>query len=323
MSENTALTSALSELRNRKSSASERFQNLKETSEKQSSFTKEKDERFYYPEADKAGNAFAIIRFLDSPQGEDFPFVKKFSHGFKGPGGQWYIENSLTTLGQQDPVSELNSVLWKTGTEANKQIARDRKRRLEHFSNILVVSDPKHPENEGKVFLFRYGTKIFDKIKDKMNPAEEFADEKPMNPFDFWEGADFKLKIRKVDGRTNYDKSEFATPAPLYGGDDDKIAALWKQCYSLTELIDPKHFKPYEVLKAQLEKVVNGRASGTQSAAEANTADTVIDYEKSTESIASAPKPTKAATAGVADTGDDDLSFFTNLAGSDDEGAPF
>jgi len=186
------------------------------------------DDRFWVPEVDASGNGYAVIRFLDTPavDGEDgLPWIQIWSHGFQGPGG-WYIENSLTTLGKTDPVSEYNTVLWNSGIEANKEIARKQKRKLSYISNVLVISDPKRPSNEGKVFLFKYGKKIFEKIKAQLEP--EFQDETPMNPFDFWKGADFKLKIRNYEGYRNYDKSEFAAPAALYNGDDTQIEKVWK-----------------------------------------------------------------------------------------------
>ena len=186
------------------------------------------DERLWKPELDKSGNGYAVIRFLPSPEGEDLPWAKVWNHAFQGPTGQWYIENSLTTIGQKDPVSEYNSKLWNSGVESDKEIARKQKRKLQYFSNILVVSDPKHPENEGKVMLFRYGKKIFDKMMEAMQPA--FEDETPINPFDFWEGAEFKLKIRKVDGFWNYDKSEFSAPSPI-ADDESKIESIWKSQY--------------------------------------------------------------------------------------------
>ena len=213
------------------------------------------DTRFWQPEVDKAGNGMAVIRFLPAPaaDGDDaLPWVRVFNHGFQGPGG-WYIENSLTTLNQKDPVSEYNSILWNSGIEANKEIARKQKRRLTYISNILVVSDPKHPENEGQIKLYKYGKKIFDKISEAMNP--EFADETPLNPFDFWEGANFKIKIRQVEGYRNYDKSEFDSITPV-NSDDDALEALWKKEYSLKEFLDPKQFKSYDTLKAKLDKVL-------------------------------------------------------------------
>ena len=214
------------------------------------------DERLWKPELDKSGNGYAVIRFLPSPEGEDLPWAKVWNHAFQGPTGQWYIENSLTTIGRKDPVSEYNSKLWNSGIESDKEIARKQKRKLQYFSNILVVSDPKHPENEGKVFLFRYGKKIFDKMMEAMQPA--FEDESPINPFDFWEGADFKLKIRKVDGFWNYDKSEFEAPSAILD-DDSAIERIWKEQYSLADFTAPSNFKSYEELKTRLDAVLSGK----------------------------------------------------------------
>ena len=183
------------------------------------------DDRFWKPTQDKAGNGYAVIRFLPAKEGEDLPWVRYWDHGFKGPTGLWYIENSLTSIGQPDPVSESNGLLWNSGREEDKQTARDRKRRLHYVSNIMVVSDSANPDAEGKVFLYKFGKKIFDKIMDQMQP--QFADEEPVNPFDFWEGADFKIKIRKVEGWTNYDKSEFAAPAAVAGGDDEALESIY------------------------------------------------------------------------------------------------
>jgi hypothetical protein len=214
------------------------------------------DDRFWQPEVDKAGNGMAVIRFLPAPAvdgDEALPWVRYWNHGFQGPGG-WYIENSLTTLNQKDPVSEYNSVLWNSGIEANKEIARKQKRRLTYIANILVVSDPKNPDNEGQIKLYKFGKKIFDKISEAMNP--EFADETPLNPFDFWAGANFKIKIRQVEGYRNYDKSEFDKPSAVLDGDDAKLEALWKKEHSLKEFTDAKQFKSYEVLKAKLDKVL-------------------------------------------------------------------
>jgi hypothetical protein len=239
------------------------------------------DDRFWQPEADKAGNGMAVIRFLPSPaiDGDDaLPWVRVFNHGFQGPGG-WYIENSLTTLNQKDPVSEYNSVLWNSGIEANKEIARKQKRRLTYIANILVISDPKNPENEGQIKLYKFGKKIFDKISEAMNP--EFEDETPLNPFDFWEGANFKIKIRQVEGYRNYDKSEFDKPSAVLDGDDDKLEALWKKQHSLKEFLDPKNFKSYDVLKAKLDKVLGlDGVAPVKSKAE----DTILPTSKSSPS---------------------------------------
>ena len=217
------------------------------------------DERLWKPEMDKSGNGYAVIRFLPAPDGEELPFAKVWSHAFKGPGGQWYIENSLTTLGKDDPVGELNRELWNSGRESDKAVARAQKRKLSYYSNIYVVSDPSHPENEGRVFLYKYGKKIFDKLVEAMQPA--FADETPIDPFNFWSGADFKLKIRKVDGYWNYDKSEFAAPSTLGNFEDDKLESIWKQGYSLAEFEDPKNFKSYEQLKSRLDLVLGNKSA--------------------------------------------------------------
>ena len=201
------------------------------------------DERIWKPTMDKTGNGFAIIRFLPASEGEEMPWAKVWNHAFQGPTGQWYIENSLTTIGQNDPVSEHNSALWNSGVESDKEIARKQKRKLQYFSNIYVIKDTANPDNEGKVFLYRYGKKIFDKLMDVMQP--DFQDETPVNPFDLWHGANFKLKLRKVDGYWNYDKSEFEAPAPLLE-DDEALEKVWKSQYSLTEFTAPTNFKSYD-----------------------------------------------------------------------------
>ena len=210
------------------------------------------DDRYWRPELDKSGNGYAIIRFLPAPDGEDLPWARIWNHGFQGPGG-WYIENSLTTIGQKDPVSEHNSQLWNSGIEANKEVARKQKRRLNYTSNIYIIKDPANPQNEGEVKLFRYGKKIFDKINDLMNP--EFEDESPVNPFDLWEGANFKMKIRKVEGYSNYDKSEFDTPSALLE-DDERMEEIWNSQFSLKELVSADKFKSYDELKENLDRVL-------------------------------------------------------------------
>ncbi len=258
-----------------------------------------KDDRIWKPELDKASNGYAVIRFLPAPQNEDLPWVRVFNHGFKGPGG-WYIENSLTTLGQKDPVSEMNTQLWNSGVESDKDIARQRKRRLSYYSNILVVSDPKNPENEGKVFLYKYGKKIFDKIMEKMQP--EFEDETAVNPFDFWNGANFRLKVRKVAGFINYDKSEFEDASPVMDGDDAKLEELWKTQYSLSEFTSPSNFKTYDELKTKLENVLGGNVRFTETAEDAN--EESFTPEKSEES--------NSVSEDV--DNDDALSYFEKLA---------
>ena len=263
------------------------------------------DERIWKPEVDKAGNGYAVIRFLPAPDGEDVPFVRVWDHGFQGPTGQWYIEKSLTTIGQKDPVSEYNTMLWNSGIEANKDLVRKYKRRLSFYSNIFVVKDPSNPENEGKVFLYKFGKKIFDKLNDMMNP--QFEDEKPVNPFDLWTGADFKLKIRNVEGYRNYDKSEFDNSAPLLD-DDDKLEQVWKSQYALGEFIDADNFKSYDELKSKLYRVLALESGNQESAmveAPASPAPTI---------------PTSSADEDIplTSSSDDDesLSFFQNLAKS-------
>ena len=214
------------------------------------------DTRFWQPSVDKSGNGMATIRFLPAPavDGDDaLPWVRVFNHGFQGPGG-WFIDNCLTTVNEKCPVCEHNSTLWNSGIEANKEIARKQKRKLTYIANILVISDPSNPSNDGQIKLYKFGKKIFDKISEAMNP--EFADETPVNPFDMWEGANFKLKIRNVEGYRNYDKSEFADKSPLYDGDDAKLEELWKSEFSLKDFTDPKQFKPYEQLKGRFDKVL-------------------------------------------------------------------
>jgi len=220
------------------------------------------DERLWKPEMDKTGNGYAVIRFLPAPEGEEIPWVKMYSHGFQGPGG-WYIENSLTTIGQKDPVSEYNRELWNSGSDKDKEVVRKQKRKLSYYSNIYVLKDPANPQNEGKVFLFKYGKKIFDKIMAAMQP--EFEDETPINPFDFWQGANFKLKIRKVDGYWNYDKSEFDAMNPLLS-DDDALEALWKKQYSLSAIVAPDQFKSYDDLEKRLKYVLGQKTSNYTSA---------------------------------------------------------
>jgi len=261
------------------------------------------DTRFWQPEVDKAGNGMAVIRFLPAPSidGEDgLPWVRVFNHGFQGPGG-WYIENSLTTLNQKDPVSEYNSTLWNSGIEANKEIARKQKRKLTYIANILVISDPANPSNEGQIKLYKFGKKIFDKISEAMNP--EFADETPVNPFDMWEGANFKLKIRNVEGYRNYDKSEFADKSALFDGDDSKLEELWKKEYSLKEFLEPKQFKSYEVLKARLDKVLgfDGGAVAPKTKAE----DASVSRKLSENDLERIDRKVEA---------DDDLDYFKSLA---------
>jgi len=265
------------------------------------------DERQWKPTVDKAGNGYAVIRFLPAPEGCELPWARYWDHGFKGPTGQWYIEKSLTSLGQQDPVSEYNSVLWNSGRDEDKETARKQKRRLHYVSNVLVESDPANPQNEGKVFLFTYGKKIHDKIMDLMQP--QFADEDPVNPFDFWEGASFKLKIRNVEGYRNYDKSEFASPSPLKGGDDDELEQIYESLYDLNEYTDPANYKTYDELKARLMLVLGESAPTT-------TRQQVV-MEKIEEPAPIKTKPAIEPMSVSAEDDDDTMSYFAKLAAED------
>jgi len=263
------------------------------------------DDRFWQPDVDKAGNGMAIIRFLPAAEidGEDgLPWVRIFSHGFQGTGG-WFIENCLTTLNEKCPACEHNSTLWNSGIESNKDIVRKQKRKLNYVSNILVISDPKNPENEGKVFLFKYGKKIFDKLHEAMNPA--FEDETAINPFDFWEGANFKLKIRQVEGYRNYDKSEFESASPLFGGNDDKLESLWKKEYSIKEIISPTNFKTYNKLKERLHSVIS-IADSAEDSYEAPVAKAAPARKSVTIEEDSPPFDTSGS--------DDEMDYFKSLA---------
>jgi hypothetical protein len=260
------------------------------------------DTRFWKPTVDKAGNGMAIIRFLPATEGEDMPWIQLFSHSFQGPTGQWYIENSLTTLNKKDPVSEHNTILWNSGIESDKETARKQKRKLQYICNIYVVKDSSNPDHEGKVFLFKFGKKIFDKLNDLMNP--EFEDEKPVNPFDLWEGANFKLKIRKVEGYQNYDKSEFDSPTAL-SEDDDELERIWKAQHKLSEFISESNFKSYNDLKKRLNKVLNLE-------------DDVVTEKPFVSVMKKAEKPAEIKkeknNQSWDNDEDDDLSYFEKLA---------
>jgi len=239
------------------------------------------DERIWKLERDKTGNGYAIIRFLPAKEGEDVPWQRIWTHGFKGPGG-WYIENSLTTLGKDDPVSKANTALWNSGIDSDKNIARERRRKLNYYSNIYIVEDAANPQNEGKVFLFRYGKKIFEKITGVMNP--EFKDETPLNPFDLWEGANFKIKMRQVDGFPNYDKSEFTESCPL-NSDEKKLEEVWKQQYSLNEIVEEKNFKNYAELEARFNTVIAHEGKEFVGTIEESTDDPVATGEKTDDTL--------------------------------------
>ena len=267
------------------------------------------DERIWKPVMDKTGNGFAIIRFLPAPKGEELPWVKLWNHAFQGPTGQWYIENSLTTIGQNDPVSELNTKFWNSGVESDKEIARKQKRKLQYYSNVYIVKDGANPENEGKVFLYRFGKKIFDKVMETMQPA--FEDETPVNPFDFWEGANFKLKLRKVDGYWNYDKSEFEAPSAL-SKKDDELEEIWGKQYSLSEFTAPTNFKSYDELQTRLNTVL----SGTTTVGNVTDMKTGQAFDDSpVETVVVDTKEEPAPTVSVTTEDDDDtMSYFEKLA---------
>ena len=260
------------------------------------------DERLWKPVMDKTGNGYAVIRFLPAVKGEDMPGAKVWNQAFQGPTGQWYIENSLTTVGQNDPVSEMNSAYWNSGVESDKEIARRQKRKLQYFANIYVVSDPANPQNEGKVMLYRFGKKIFDKCMEAMQPA--FQDETPVNPFDFWEGANFKLKIRKVDGYWNYDKSEFEAPSALFD-DDEQLEEVWKKEYPLAEFTAASNFKSYDELKTRLDMVLAGTTKV------GNATDAMEDAPWVEPKVNTKPSPAPAVS--TKDDGDT-MSYFEKLA---------
>ena len=265
------------------------------------------DDRFWKPEMDKSGNGFAVIRFLPAPEGEEIPWVRMFSHSFQGPGG-WFIENSLTTINKNDPVSEANRVLWNSGSEADKETARRQKRKLSYYTNIYVVSDPKRPENEGKVFLYKFGKKIFDKVMEAMQP--EFSDETPINPFDMWKGADFKLKIRKVDGFWNYDKSEFAEPSEFLTNDEER-----EKVYNLEHKLKPFHetsnFKTYDELKEKMERVLRGSSDNRTAEQISQDVEDSFSYDsiKQFKDEEMSSKPEKENTS-------DTMAYFEKLATS-------
>ena len=283
------------------------------------------DDRFWKPEMDKSGNGYAVIRFLPAPEGEDLPWAKVFSHAFQGPGG-WYIENSLTTINKSDPIGELNRELWNSGRDSDKEIARKQKRKLSYYSNIYVVRDPLHPENEGQVFLYKFGKKIYDKIIGAMQP--EFEDETPINPFDFWQGADFKLKIKKVAGYWNYDSSEFASVSTLGNYEDSQLEEIYSKTHSLSAFTDASNFKTYEELQKRLNTVLNTKKQPrVDMETEENELEDMSegrgfnapDITMSARATPPTPEPVREEVKPRESTDDDDaLSFFANLAEFDD-----
>ena len=298
--------------KNRSSSLNKLNSQLEKISTK--SYSDPNADKMWKPTRDKAGNGFAIIRFLPAAAGEEMPFVRIWDHGFQGPTGLWYIENSLTTINQDDPVSEFNGKLWNSGVDDDKALARKQKRRLKYIANILVVKDPANSDNDGKVFMYQFGKKIFDKLNDLMNP--QFEDETPINPFDLWEGANFRLKIRKFEGYPNYDKSEFDGPSPV-SEDDAELERIYNAEHSLQELIDPKNFKSYNELKTKLFRVL---ALDEEASIPAKAEDEEFDLSSMGNSSSAAPTPTlkEAAPAPTSnlsmDDDDDDLSIFKELA---------
>jgi hypothetical protein len=270
------------------------------------------DDRLWKLDVDKSGNGYAVIRFLPAPDGEDLPFVKVYSHAFQGPGG-WLIDNCLTTLNQKCPVCEHNSGLWNNGTDAGKEVARKQKRKLTYMSNIYVVKDPANPENEGKVFLFKYGKKIFDKISEAMQP--EFEDESPIDPFDFWQGANFKLKAKNVAGYRNYDSSEFASQGALLD-DDDEMESIWKKQFSLAEFVSPSEYKTYDEMKKRLDSVLGAKSStriDEEVSDEEDYRGPVKDLDNDLRAELNNLKPSRSSSVDD-DEDDDTLSYFARLA---------
>ena len=272
------------------------------------------DPRFWMPTRDKAGNGYAVIRFLPGDAAAATPWIRYWDHAFKGPTGQWYIEKSLTSIGQQDPLSELNSKMWNSGVESDKTIVRQRKRNLRYVANVLIVSDPSAPENEGQVKLYRFGKKIFDKIMDSMQP--QFPDEKPVNPFDMWEGADFTVKIRKVEGYPNYDASSFKAPAAVPGSDQE-LEEMYNKQHILNEWVDPKNYKTYDELKSRLAMVLGEQAPRTmKQEASLELDDGVPDFPKAdAPAPQAAPEPAVSTAESTSD--DDTMSYFAKLAAED------
>ena len=304
------MNTSIAALKRSKSNLDTLIGELNKVAEPQKQSNSYADDRFWKPELDKSGNGYAVFRFLPAVKNEDLPWARLWSHAFQGPGG-WYIENSLTTLNKKDPVSESNSLLWNSGVDADKEIARKRKRKLSYVANVLIINDAKHPENEGQVKLFKFGKKIFDKITEAMKP--EFEDEKPINPFDFWEGANFKLKIRKVDGYWNYDKSEFDSASAI-ADNDEAIEEIWNKQYALKPFLAPENFKSYDELKSKLDKVLSGvRNTGTAEDVAIPPAAQVSKPDVVAEAV-SAPTPAVEQD----EDSDETLSYFSKLAEEDE-----
>jgi len=283
-----------------KKNSSSFLDKIKTESEKLSSKQSYDDPRFWEPEVDpKTGNGSAIIRFLPPTESEDVPWTRVFRHSFQGPTGKWYIENCLTTIGQDCPVCEANNKLWNTNIDSNKEIVRKRKRQLTYISNIYIVSDPNRRDNEGKIFLFKYGKKIFDKINNLLHP--EFDDEVPTNPFDFWNGCNFRLKIRKVEGYRNYDKSEFDKPSQLLD-DEQELAKIYESLIPLSEFTSAAQFKPYDKLAEQFGKIWHS-TQVIGSAEDEELSDGEEETPRPKRSVS--PKPTRKPVATKKDDDDD------------------
>lgn len=302
----------LAQLRAMRKSSQSSLEKIAAAIEKQNTSNKSyQDDRFWKLEADKVGNGSAIIRFLPAREDDELPWIKMYSHGFQGPTGKWYIEDCLTTIGKEDPVVDHCNELWNSGLESDKDIARQRKRKLAYYSNILVISDPKHPENEGKVFIFKYGKKIFDKINDKLHPT--FEDESPCDVFSPWEGANFRLRMRKVDGYANFDKSEFDSPTPI-SEDDEEMLNILNARHRLGEFLDEKNFKAYDELKKKLESVINATGGYQRKAEQAELPDEPPALKPKQEKAKAEPKARTVAepTTGPADDVDE-MEFFRGL----------
>ena len=301
---------SFSSLKQNKSSIFSKLQKQLEDTTKVGSI----DERFWRPTVDKAGNGFAVIRFLPACDGEDMPFVKMYSHAFQGPGG-WYIENSLTTIGRKDPLGEYNRELWNSGDESLKDQVRKQKRKLQYFSNIYVVKDPGNPDNEGKVFLFKYGKKIYDKIMDAVN-GDELEGREGINPFDFWSGADFKLRVKKVAGYPNYDSSEFANPGTLEEHDDAQLESIWKRQHALQPLVADDQFKSFEQLQERLNLVLNLKNSASTSPVPVATPREVPAVEIQQKPVFEKKETPVEEPSSTEESGDDVLDYFKQLAES-------
>jgi hypothetical protein len=309
---------AFKDLKKRKGNALDKMKKAAEQLN-ESSNNSGKDDRIWKLQRDASDNGFAIIRFLPAKEGAELPWVRYWDHGFKGPSGQWYIEKSLTSIGQTDPVGEYNSKLWNTGRDEDKAQAREQKRRLHYVANVYIVSDPANPDNEGKVMLYQFGKKIFDKIMDAISPSEaEMAidpDLKEVDVFDFWEGANFKIKARRVDGWVNYDKSEFAAPSALLGGDDEELEKIYDQMYDLSEFTDPANYKSYDELKNRLDLVLG---VGSQKMASEETSEPRKQREEAPRELASAETDMLDLDEDTSsENGDDVMDYFAKLADED------